>query len=210
MPQRIALLAALALTTGCQSTTKKTVESGVLDLRDWSFEAEPILELEGEWRFYPDVLFDPEQGPLRDPEWLFVPSRWENPVGRGTYRMTVLLPEDAPPVRFEFDSIAGASRAWIDGVPLPEAGVLTDTLEETREDLRRIGLTVIPFDTLLEVHVQVANYRYRRGGIQYPVFIGLPEHMERRQERLLLVTAVSSIALLTMGLGFLVLFAYRP
>lgn len=71
---------------------------GVLDLRDWDFERNRTITLDGEWEFYPGVFVQPgEAGALltlpRTP--IHVPGDWRaampdsSPYGFGTYRLRI-------------------------------------------------------------------------------------------------------------------------
>jgi len=207
---RLLLLVVFVLMSGCTPLKSRTIEDSVLDLRDWSPDEDPILLLNGTWEFYPDVLLNPDDAPPFEPVLLEAPDTWTEPVGKGTYRVSIRLPAQSRPYRLEFISVAGASQAWIDDTPLPPAGTITERLEDTREDLKGTGLTFVPTGETIIVNLQVTNYHFRYGGLFKSVLIGVPDVLQLRTQRSLLLTALSSVTLMTMGGGFIVLFAYRP
>jgi two-component system, sensor histidine kinase ChiS len=117
----------ILISFNCNESPKKPNPSaiqGVLDLRDWDFEKDGVVQLKGEWEFYWNELLDPNN-PISSPKeadpnknslepnsklsneqstqpksitYLTVPSQWNKlgyPInGYATYRLRILLPKN--------------------------------------------------------------------------------------------------------------------
>ena len=104
---------------GPKSVKPKAVK-GVLDLTQWNFEKEGIINLDGEWEFYPREFLSPGTNRISDekssqrnskdsspsspkiPNYITVPGSWNNLIinekpmgskGFGTYYLKILLPD---------------------------------------------------------------------------------------------------------------------
>lgn len=103
------------------------VEKGVLDLSNWNLKHQGVVNLDGEWEFYPDELLSPADFRLgkydSPPDYLKVPGTWrgKNPdgwmsrKGSGTYRLQVLLKDTDEILGLKTRSIRMAHRLFIGG-----------------------------------------------------------------------------------------------
>ena len=89
---------------GCKRdyTTYKA-KDGILDLQNWNYEKEPVISLEGNWEFYWNGLYSPEDIASLKPSYIDLPSTWNGKVidgqtlagiGFATYRLKILLPQN--------------------------------------------------------------------------------------------------------------------
>ncbi|MCX7999560.1 MAG: hypothetical protein N3A69_11525 [Leptospiraceae bacterium] len=74
--------------------------NGVLDLRDWDFAIDGIIQLDGEWEFYWNSLIRSEPNTTTQKTIVLVPSVWNNTVegipprkafGFASYRLVLKL-----------------------------------------------------------------------------------------------------------------------
>jgi len=154
--------------------------AGVADLsRDVNNSG--IVDLNGEWEFYPGLLLTPAD--FKNPEkslkpvFLHVPGDWnkiQKDRGFGTYRLKVLLSPQRMNYSVKIKWIKSISKIWADDRLLAEIG----TVKEPPQDSLPGGyMAVADFGSdrgEVFFTAQVINYQDRRGGLCYPVSIGPP------------------------------------
>ena len=81
-------------------------EQGVLDLREWDFDEDEAIALDGEWEFYPSTFLTPDsihsQANLVDKTIISVPSNWhpyfpaetDASAKYATYRLRILVADE--------------------------------------------------------------------------------------------------------------------
>lgn len=154
--------------------------SGVADLRGSCCTTE-IIDLNGEWEFYPGRLLSPADFKNSErtltPVYLHVPGDWNNiqsDRGYGTYRLKVLL----PPVRTNYSVkikwIKTICKVWADDTVMTEIGTIKEPAEESLTGGYMTVTDFTPANGETVFTVQVVNYQDRRGGLCYPVSIGPP------------------------------------
>ena len=82
-------------------TTYKA-EAGVLDLRNWNSDLEPVISLDGNWEFYWNELYSDSSQVTIKQDYINLPSSWNNRIindqklngsGFATFKLKILLPE---------------------------------------------------------------------------------------------------------------------
>ncbi|MCS0788060.1 ATP-binding protein [Cytobacillus firmus] len=148
--------------------------------------SEDLVELNGEWEFYPDKLIDPAdlEKSNKKPIFIKVPMKWDSlysnkdhlKIEAGTYRLTITVPVDGM-YGFRAESIRQSSRVFING---EEAGGIGKPSLSKREYEFREG----PFlffgkskDKRMDVIIHVANRASPNGGIVKPILIGEAEQI---------------------------------
>ncbi len=204
MRRRFACLAVALGLVGCAEARPSRIVDGRADLSAWTIEEEPLIHLEGAWPMTRGVLVDPGSA-LVDPVPTWIPGRWpEDPLGSATYRLELVLPEDAPPLLLSFEGVSTVGRAWVGERLIAEFG----DPESDRMDTRDVR-AVIDARGPTTLTLQIWNPAYRVGGVLDGVFIGTHEAvMERRATAAVLSMATVAI-LSALGVLFLVLFAAR-
>ncbi len=186
----IMLLALPAAVSG--SVQRPCAVRGVLDLRNWHFEKNGNINLNGEWEFYWEQLLDP--GVFTGQEkpsmtgYIDLPRPWngytvagrELPAyGYATFRLLVLLPEGNRHLGIRANQIFHAYRLWVDerlllsgGVPaedrasmVPNRSVKTGSFQADRNELQLL--------------LQVSNFHHFKGGVRHPLKLGTVEQISR-------------------------------
>lgn len=98
---------------------------GIVDLRDWRFEENDAITLDGEWLFYPNDFVKPTSSNPGDGHFIDVPSNWEEAAqlsetvqayGYGTYKLTILLPPTTEKLYgIRLKKVLSASKVFING-----------------------------------------------------------------------------------------------
>ncbi len=120
-----------------QGTVKKFPKAvkGVLDLRDWDFKQNGLIDLSGEYEFYWKQFLTADNFSAATPQpqcaFIDVPKSWngflvdnEAVAGTGfaTYRLTVLVKNVTYPLALKFLDMGTAYSVYVDGENLASIG----------------------------------------------------------------------------------------
>ncbi len=193
-------------------------EAGVLDLRDWSFQRQGAVGLNGEWGFTWNALVPPAELQGQWPEGFdtaSVPDQWRVDAGGGdrfkrhgyaTYFLRVLLPPDAPALSLKVRDVGTAYRVFVDGQLLHQAGrVGRDAASTTPGFQRQLVPLPAPDSGEYRIVFHVANFHYRSGGLWEYLVLGASDDVRRHYEQALglsiaLASAIGAIGLYHLGL----------
>jgi len=213
-----------------QSIEKSAPHSsaGMLDLREWNFESEGLVALNGQWEFYrgqlllPEQFADPAISPYKRPELtgLFpVPAEWNsyiaedgNPQGAGfgTYRLRVELNNTAKThYGIRTTNIRMANRIFINGQEVGASGVpgVSDK-EDIASNIPYVGFVSVD-RSYVEIIVQVSNFNYASGGIIYPIWFGYEADIRKSRDFALFGEFMNISGFALFSMFFLLLFYMR-
>lgn len=197
--------------TGC--TSQETVSKGVLDLQNKDLTSH-LVKLTGEWEEFRNELTDPADLPQKGSSYRKLPGVWNssestpNPPRCATYRCTIVLPKDYP------DSLTIFTKEQIDCYSLFINGklLLSDgvpSIEKSKEipsAILRSGSFDVKSDTLVCV-LQVSSYHFNaNAGPLFPIFVGIPEVVNRHLLFKYIVYALILGVMLILGIQNLVLY----
>ncbi|GEM_PF-5309095 len=191
---------------------------GEIALADWDFDRASV-DLQGDWAVCWGQLLEP--GDPCPTEWASVGVRglWSDDSARSpfggkgvaTYRLRITLPIDP---ESEFALSAGvpltAYRLWIDGVDRGGAGVVGPDADSTSSEPRRNRVfSLARADREIELHVQLANFEFRGGGIRRPWIIGHSTAIQRLSGGTTLRDALLATISALVGIASLLQFFLR-
>jgi diguanylate cyclase (GGDEF)-like protein len=175
-----AVSAAFLFIMGCtqEKNGSTYAVSGVADLSRTGHISK-IIDLNGEWEFYPGVLLTPAdfenpESPLKA-EYLHVPGDWnklQDARGIGTYRLKVMLPAERRNYSLKIKWVRTICKVWADYTLLAEMGEIKNPVQNS---LPKGNIAITDFNTegtVMTLTAQVVNFQDRRGGLCYPVSIG--------------------------------------
>lgn len=177
----------------CQSLEKAT--KGVLDLRHHVWARDGMAELNGEWEFYQQQLFLPDD--LNDstrnlkPQFSNVPEFWNRllpgssltkGLGYATYHLKVLCPTGNDSIALKFRTISTAYKLFVNGTLVTTVGTVGTSAAESRPAYEPQVITVSTKDHLLDIVMQVSNYYYRTGGVWDFIKIGTVAQINHYQQ----------------------------
>lgn len=151
---------------------------GQMDLRNWNFNDEHAITLDGEWEFYPYNWLISEEKYLESKKvqstYIQVPEGWSSslqeeemsPYGYGTYRLKLLVnPEDKITYSIRVPSVRNSSEIYVNGRQLAKSGEIGEKAENTVA--KNVPYTV-SFEANghkeIEIIVQASNFKDPRGG----------------------------------------------
>ncbi len=201
------------------------VEKGVLDLSDWDFARDGIVNLEGEWEFYWQKLLTPQDfsaEPLPQKDFFFVVPDIVNNYqaedkeisGKGyfTYRVILKLKEGFNKnLALKFSRTSGtALRIWInDKLVLTEGKPGKNKAEMIPGWVPEI-INFKPEKPKVEIVVQASNYYHYKSGLAGSTLLGLEEQIRTAREGRIVFDMLLFGALLIMSFYHLGLFIFRP
>lgn len=165
------------------------IQHGTLDLRDWNFNANRAIHLNGEWAFYPGRLMDsgvPDDSWESNKAWIQVPGKWNSHLksefGYGTYRLRVLVSDTDQLYGLRMLSAFSSSRVYVNGDMLKQMGSPSEIKQGNTE--QNIPYTVFfhSGSSEIEIIVQVSNFTYPgTGGIYQSMLFGSAEAVSQEQ-----------------------------
>ena len=143
------------------------VLSGQLNLSELS-ETNPLISLEGQWRFYPNVL-EPTALQGQPPQLVKTPGYWPlsdglRRFGYGLYHLRVTRCT-YPQLALKLGGIFTAYTVWINNHSIAQSGQPATDAENFEPNYRT---QVVPFRVPAEefnIYILVSNFAHRKGGI---------------------------------------------
>ncbi len=154
---------------------------GTADLLKWDSDAK-LLELDGEWEFYPGRLIQTDEFDkyAAEKKIAYVPNSWEfykNPPipskGFATYRLKVEGLSHSHRYAFYIYEQASSFSLWINNEFTAYNGVVSSAAETSIPEWKPVlGTFQSTADGTSEFVVQISNFSYNRGGFWNPIKIG--------------------------------------
>ncbi|TGL45399.1 adenylate/guanylate cyclase domain-containing protein [Leptospira wolffii] len=164
-----------------ESSYTKIAEKGVLDLRDWDPEAKPILELGGEWSYFPGKLLGETEN-LEAKEFRRPLETWAGD-GYAVLKLKILLPEKRKKIALYSKCQATAFEIFINGKSLGKSGVVGKSKEESIPDGIPVYFEWEEASSQIELAVNVSNFHHRLGGLWYNIEFGDAVSLSERVRR---------------------------
>jgi len=204
----------------CYAKQKDTpiAQKGVLDLRNWNFANDGIIDLNGEWSFYyKKLLQDAEIEQITDKKYLHVPGTWMGtslegkPIsgfGYATYQLLILLPRNCPLLSIKVSEVNTEYDLIINGKKIDHQGIVgTDESTMKASFLPKI-IDVGNSDTLRMVF-HISNFQHVHGGLWAPVKLGITQDIHNLRERNLFFSLLLSGFILLMFFSHLEIYLAR-
>lgn len=213
----VSLFLLLYALSSCAHRERPVINDAVLDLRHWDFTRNSILSLEGYWDFVPGVLdIDHDVFKNLKASSRMVPDLWsgadagmEKGQGYGIYHLSILLPDDAPPMAIKYISASTAFYIEANGERIVQIGVPSRS-RETAVARYEPGTVRLPEPGKhIELMVGVSNYVYRSGGLWFPILIGPADAIEGRHFLDVNAAIIQLTGLTLIGLLMLLLYILR-
>ncbi|MCB1190692.1 MAG: response regulator [Leptospiraceae bacterium] len=163
-------------------------KNGILDLRNWDFHQNGLIQLKGEWEFYWEKFYletDFQRENIQKNYFINIPSTWNgmkvgNTILKGdgfaTIHLKVLLnksvsPETILSVRTNLQMTA--CEIYANGIKLPGSGIVGKSPAEHKPDtLPTVGFVITPKDHILSIILHISNFNHRKGGVFHPIYLG--------------------------------------
>lgn len=194
------LLFSLFLCLGCgDSGIKKTsphAENGILDLRNWSFEKDGIVSLNGQWEFSWQSLIEPvvfNSGKTQTPTGYYeFPGIWNRgdinggnypSGGYATFVLTILHEMPDAKLSLEIMDMASAYTLYVDGQKISSNGVVGKTRESMTPEFKPAIVHFSPFASPIKIVLHISNFHHRKGGPWSVIKLGSVKQIQDKQAR---------------------------
>ena len=196
----VSLFWALLLLTGCWhipgNSTPPAIRDGLLDLREWDFSRDGIVDLSGPWRFHWNRLLPPDSDfssfSENDYRLLKVPGAWNGlklngtPLpgdGFGTYQLRILVSPENKHLALKILDFSSASKLFINGSLKYQSGITgTEPNASKPYVLPKVASYTIDA-TKIDLLVHISNYHHRLGGMRKSIKIGDESQIRNQLER---------------------------
>lgn len=191
-PGNILFLAAVILFCLFQDiqASEPLSNKGIIDLRNWNFSKEGVVELNGEWEFYPDKYFTPVQlssGKIFNPVYVTVPGNWTEystgknkmpSFGYATYRLKLVFnnsfTSSKQTLAVKIPEVFSAYKLWIDTTLVFQQGIPGKNFAEHQPVISPAIINFLLLSDTTSLTFQVANYfTSQNSGIQSSIQLGL-------------------------------------
>ena len=200
------LLSAILFLSSCSPRESKKIPSkavkGILDLRDWNFQSDGIIALDGEWEFFPNQFL--QVAPLWEADRLAlarksiqVPDKWEkynqpDKVQYGSYRLKVFLPNADTYLSFKLPTVSSAYSFYINGVLVTKGGMVGKSEDGYYPEYETGVFDFIHEQESIEIIVHISNFEYQNGsGIWESIQIGLSPQIQKKAKIASIIDAIT-------------------
>ncbi|MEK6482137.1 hypothetical protein WJR50_31645 [Catalinimonas sp. 4WD22] len=159
-----------------------TAHQSTLDLRQWDFDKQGPVKLNGDWAFYWQQFWNNAQTVSPSPTtsyFINLPSDWKNyelkgqrlgGQGYASYALHVLLPENTEEMGINIHTVATAMKLYADDSLIYQAGKVGKNAEETLPEYAPDFVRIPSTKDTLRLILEVSNFHYHRGGGLVPLF----------------------------------------
>ncbi|NVO11639.1 MAG: response regulator [Bacteroidales bacterium] len=170
-----------------ENKTAPLAEKGVLNLQDWDFDKNGIIQLNGQWAFYWNSFIEDEKNDsLAKPNFVNVPELWNNyhidnlsitNHGFASYKLLVKLnkPEE---LAIKYLNVATSCKVFIDGTLVLSSGQPAKTKEKTIPSYKPDIIIFSPKSNEFEIVLQIANFHHKKGGPWEPLILGAKKQIK--------------------------------
>lgn len=197
---------------GCQPGKESPkVTKGILDLRQWNFQTNGNISLDGEWEFYwNELIHDPKSKEQAASAYIKVPAKWDKgrnlahnypSHGYASYRAKVLLPEANTQLSLKISSISSSYTLYLNGKEISRAGNVGKEESEYSPGYKPGVFSFISDKPELEILIHVSNYKYSNGsGIWNPIQLGNTSNIQQVSLRATMLDSITFGTLFVMSL----------
>jgi signal transduction histidine kinase len=218
----IILILLAQIVSAVNSQDRNIPEKGILDLRNYDFNDQWYLKLDGEWEFYWASFVEPEafdKGLAPEPTlYIKVPGYWKEyehetldfgGEGYATYRLRIILPKDFKgEMGFDVPVFDAAFNLYLDHDLVWSNGKPGESWAGSEAAYNPGMVQYSPSSDTLQVLLHVSNFHHRRGAFWRSMNIGHPDKLAKIQYRYQFVSFLSLGFLLAFSLFFFIFFIF--
>lgn len=212
------VLAFLSLSDLCAQQVPVAVK-GVIDLREYDFNANGPMEIRGEFEFYWHQMLNPADDNISgEMVYMEVPGSWFNLKeeypqlarhGFATYRLKLLLPLGMTELAFKVTDVYSASGYFLNGKAIDYIGFPGVNKFQTVTRYSRPIMTGSVSSQEVELLIKVSNFDNRLSGIVGGISVGPVAQVEEERTQELFRGHFLIGAFLIIGIYFLGLYLIR-
>ena len=187
MRSAILILSLFLLFCKPQTIAIPKAEAGVIDLRNWDFQKNGIIQLDGAWEFYWTEFLESKDFKNQDnsnPIYISFPSVWnqfnyknETLPARGyaTFRLKIKFAKNSPPIALRTREQATSYAVFWNGEKILSAGVVGKNEKTARAHYQNTQVFLGSPTEEVEIIYWISNYDHRSGGAWHSLQLGTHE-----------------------------------
>ncbi len=193
------------------------IVNGRLDITQWDFEQNGLINLNGDWEFYWDEFVTPKitrKNKKTTNRYFTIPGIWNRyqlsneylpEDGFATFRLLIKIKETDRKYAIQLRPMASAYLLYIDGKPLASNGRVGTSKAESDPYWENRFITFRPDSETIELILWISNYHLEKGGPWTPIDLGPADQLQVQQRRtlaidLFLIGAIAIMAFYHIGL----------
>ncbi|MCB1193618.1 MAG: hypothetical protein KDK90_24480 [Leptospiraceae bacterium] len=192
-----------------------------MDLRNWNFEQDGLIQLRGEWEFYWKKLYSPEDIERLNgsgQEYFYLPSLWnnfqtENGVlsgdGYATFSLLVLLDSNQDMWSLKVPHTWTANIVYAGNETKDKAGLVAKDVTDMKPSWKPYTLDFYPNQNKVRIVLQISNFHHKKGGAPHAILLGKKKQIHNYQSILERYLFFLLGCLIIMGLYHLGFFLNR-
>lgn len=202
------------------SDSKPAVQNGTIDLTYWDFDKKGIVELNGDWKFYPKTWKKSSDFPAgwSDPAYVNqkIPGSWKSigikdleDRGFGTYVIRILTNTELEDLAVRLPLISSAYELELNGKIIANAGVISDNKDSFKPSILPKLVLLKGKEKEAYLIFRVANFYDHNGGFWGSVKIGKEEQLLNLHTSKVIIDWILFGSIFFMGLYHLGLYLLR-
>ncbi len=205
-----------------QSTVTPEVVNGTIDVSNWNFSTNGIINLNGNWEMYWDTLMGPAtfisgKSPVNEST-IPVPASWSSKkagkyptLGMATYHLKINTGKKEGLYGLRIYDIFTASRVWFDNRLIYSTGVVGNSVKTSKPGFTYENIPII-LNGNTDNHdliIQASNFYHTRAGIIKPLFFGNFDQLTGQTKRLLVINMIIVGIILIISFNHLLYYFLR-
>ncbi len=206
---------------GMLSPGLAVTNNGMADLSGIDFSHDKLVALDGQWEFYWNKLYMPEdfhsdQKPKVD-SYMKVPGVWSNQAGAyytrqgvATYRLSLRYPAMLKDPALRVQNVANSYKLYINGQLAAEVGNALDNKTNVQNDDKVLVIDLPKAAREIDLVFQVANLNCATGGLRVAPVFGSKQALEQQKMVMLIFQVLFIGGVFIFGLYYFFQFLLWP
>lgn len=193
-----------------------TANNGIMNLKDWNFDVDGSINLDGKWQFYWNKLLSPQDlknASIKATGYYPVPMYWTKyeglnlpAKGFATYRLKIKTNGKLESLGIKAPEIYTEFKIWINGKLIDEHGSFTDGKVKF---LNPKTYSFASNTDSIDIVIQIKNYSHGNGGIGQSFILGSSDQIYKQRYYAIIKEMVLIGICCFAGLYHLILFLFR-
>jgi len=195
---------------------KLTVNNGLIDLRNWNFDVDGSINLDGKWEFYWNKLLSPKDlgnDSIKATGYYQVPMYWTKyngldlpSKGFATYRLKIKTNGKLQSLGIKAPEIYTEFKLWINGKLIDKHGSFTDGKVKF---LNPKTYSFASDTNTIDIIIQIKNYSHGNAGIGQSFILGNSDEIYKQRYYAVIKEMVLIGICCFAGLYHIILFLFR-
>lgn len=205
-------------TAGFATDIEPRVINGIIDLRQWNFEKNGEVKLDGSWFFFWNQFLTQKQiAQSKRSDYFNLPSVWNgnssvynklDGKGFATYSVTLLVDPSVPLLALGISDFYSSYRLFINDKEVASNGTVGINRKQSEAQWRPMTVAFAVQTDTLHLVLHVSNFQHHKGGAYDHIYLGLPEQLFQKREQAVITNIVLFGGLGLIGFFFLILFFF--